>query len=433
MKSIRAYKTACVVGSQWGDEGKGKIIDYLATKADIVVRAQGGSNAGHTVVIEGKKYALHLIPSGVLNKNAINIIGNGVVFDPEYYFDELKTLEDDGVNTEQIFISDRAHIVFPWHKDIDGYEEEAKGVDGIGTTKRGIGPAYADKANRTGLRICDMQDIDSFREKLAVQIERKNAYIQNNYYGKQLDKEKILEQYTAYAKLIRPRIADTSVLVDSAIREGKTVLFEGAQGSMLDLDHGTYPFVTSSHPISGGFTTGAGIGPHMIGEIVGITKAYTTRVGAGPFVTELLNETGDRIRENGHEYGTTTGRARRCGWFDSVVVRHSVRINGTTGIALMLLDVFDDFDEIKICTAYETEDGPVPHFPARLDVLEKCRPIYETYKGWKTPITGIRTYDELPEAAKTYIAAIEQSCGAPVKIVSVGPGREQTILREEIL
>jgi adenylosuccinate synthase len=433
MSNSYAYKTACVVGSQWGDEGKGKIIDYLATKADMVVRAQGGSNAGHTVVIEGKKYALHLIPSGVLNKGAVNIVGNGVAFDPEYYFEELKTLEADGVDTSRIYISDRAHIVFPWHKDIDGYEEDAKGAAGIGTTKRGIGPAYADKANRIGLRICDMEDIERFREKLAVQIDAKNDFIQKNYGGAALDKAAILEQYTDSAKRLAPRIADTSVLVNEAILAGKTVLFEGAQGSMLDMDHGTYPFVTSSHPISGGFTTGAGIGPHMIGEIIGITKAYTTRVGAGPFVTELTNETGDHIRENGHEYGTTTGRARRCGWFDSVVVRHSVRINGTTGLSLMLLDVFDDFDEIKICTAYEAEDGPVVHFPARLDVLERCRPVYETYRGWKTSLTGITSYDALPKEAKAYIAAIEESCGAPVKIVSVGPGREQTILREEIL
>jgi adenylosuccinate synthase len=433
MSYSQAYNTACVVGSQWGDEGKGKIIDYLATKADMVVRAQGGSNAGHTVVIEGKKYALHLIPSGVLNKNAINIIGNGVVFDPEYYFDEIKTLEADDVDTSKIFISDRAHIVFPWHKDIDEYEEAAKGADGIGTTKRGIGPAYADKANRTGLRICDMEDLTSFREKLAVQIDEKSAFIKRNYGGAALDKESILEKYTEYAKLIAPRIRDTGVLVNDAVRAGKTVLFEGAQGSMLDLDHGTYPFVTSSHPISGGFTTGAGIGPHMIGEIIGITKAYTTRVGAGPFVTELEDETGDHIRENGHEYGTTTGRPRRCGWFDSVVVRHSVRINGTTGLALMLLDVFDDFDEIRICTSYETKDGPLEHFPARLDVLEQCRPIYTAYRGWKTSLTGITSFDGLPAEAKAYIAAIEKSCGAPVKIVSVGPGREQTILREEIL
>jgi adenylosuccinate synthase len=432
MNYSQGYKTACVVGSQWGDEGKGKIIDYLAGRADVVVRAQGGSNAGHTVVIDGRKYALHLIPSGVLNKNAINIIGNGVVFDPEYYFDELKTLEADGVDTGQIFISDRAHIVFPWHKSIDGYEEEAKGADGIGTTKRGIGPAYADKANRTGLRICDMEDIGKFREKLAAAIDVKNDFINKNYGGEALDKAAIIETYLEYAKLIAPRIRDTGVLINEAIQQGKTVLFEGAQGSMLDLDHGTYPFVTSSHPISGGFTTGAGVGPHMIGEIIGITKAYTTRVGAGPFVTELTDETGDLIREKGHEYGTTTGRARRCGWFDSVVVRHSVRINGTTGLALMLLDVFDEFGEVKICTAYEGEDGPVPHFPARLDVLEKCRPIYETYKGWKTSLTDVKTFDELPEEAKVYIAAIEVSCGAPVKIVSVGPGREQTILRDEI-
>jgi adenylosuccinate synthase len=439
---MERYRTVAVVGSQWGDEGKGKIIDFLASKADYVVRAQGGSNAGHTVVIEGKTYAVHLIPSGVLNKDAVNIIGNGVVFDPAVFFEELATLEEDGVDTSKIFVSDRAHIVFPWHKTFDGAAEQMRGDARIGTTIRGIGPAYTDKTERSGLRVCDMQDISSFREKLSRLIDEKNDLLEKLYGAPApedtpqpfFDRDAILEFFTDCAERLAPRIRDTGVLLYDAIEAGKTVLFEGAQGTMLDIDLGTYPYVTSSHPVSGGFTTGAGIGPHMIGEIIGITKAYTTRVGEGPIVTELLNETGDRIRENGHEYGTTTGRPRRCGWFDAVVVRHAVRVNGMTGLSLMLLDVLDDFDEIKLCTAYETEGGgTLEHFPARLDILAACRPRYRTLPGWKKPLTEARTWDDLPDEAKAYIAAIEEHCGAPVRIVSVGPGREQTILRSPIL
>jgi len=428
------YNTAAIIGSQWGDEGKGKIIDYLAGRAEVVVRAQGGNNAGHTVVIGGKKYALHLIPSGVLHPGAVNIIGNGVVFDPAGFFGEIKTLEADGIDCSNLFVSDRAHIVFPWHRKLDELAEESAGAEGLGTTKRGIGPCYTDKAARTGLRVCDMLDVASFRAKMAARISEKNKIIEKIYGAKPLDKEAIIEEYTGYAERLRPMIADTGVLVYDAVAAGKAVLFEGAQGVMLDLDLGTYPYVTSSHPGSGGFIVGAGIGPHMIGEIIGIVKAYTTRVGAGPMATELLDETGDAIREAGHEYGTTTGRPRRCGWFDGVVVRHAVRTNGTTGIALMLLDVLDGFDEIKLCYAYKTPDGKtIEHFPASLDVLADARPVYKTVPGWKTDISGCTSYDELPDEARAYIAEIERVSGAPVKIVSVGPGREQTIIREEIL
>jgi adenylosuccinate synthase len=427
-------RTAAIIGTQWGDEGKGKVIDYLAGRADVVVRAQGGNNAGHTVVIDGKKYALHLVPSGVLHGGEVNIIGNGVVFDPAGFFGEIEELEADGVDCSRIYVSDRAHIVFPWHKTLDGLAEEKAGADGIGTTRRGIGPCYADKAERTGLRVCDMLDILSFREKMSAALDRKNEIIEKIYGAQPLDKAQVLSEYCSYAERLAPMVRDTGVMVYDAVASGKAVLFEGAQGVMLDLDLGTYPFVTSSHPGSGGFLTGAGIGPRMLGEIVGIVKAYTTRVGSGPMVTELLDQTGDAIREAGHEYGTTTGRPRRCGWFDGVVVRHAVRANGVTGIALMLLDVLDQFDEIKLCHAYEAPDGSlIEHFPASLDLLAECRPVYRSMAGWRTDITGCTSFDELPEAARAYIAEIERISGAPVKIVSVGPGREQTIIREEIL
>jgi adenylosuccinate synthase len=431
---MMSYRTAAIIGLQWGDEGKGKIIDYLAGRADVVVRAQGGNNAGHTVVIDGKKYALHLIPSGVLHPGAVNVIGNGVVIDPAGFFSEIATLEADGVDCSKIFISDRAHIVFPWHREIDALIEASAGSGGIGTTKRGIGPCYTDKAARTGLRACDMLNADSFREKLAERLDANNEIISKIYGAKPLDSKEILAEYTGYAERMSPMIADTGVVVYDAVSEGKSVLFEGAQGVMLDLDLGTYPYVTSSHPGSGGFIIGAGVGPKMINEIVGVVKAYTTRVGAGPMVTELTDETGDEIREAGNEYGTTTGRPRRCGWFDGVAVRHSVRANGVDGIALMLLDVLGGFDEIKLCYAYETPDGrKIENYPASLDTLAACRPLYRTVRGWRSDISQCQSFEELPEEARAYIAGIEDMSGAPVKIVSVGPGRDQTIIREDVL
>ncbi|MDR0874951.1 MAG: adenylosuccinate synthase [Clostridiales Family XIII bacterium] len=418
-----------VVGAQWGDEGKGKIIDVLAAEADMVVRGQGGNNAGHTVVTGGKKYALHLIPSGVLNPGTDNVIGNGVVLDPKGFFEEIETLSKDGADVSRIFVSDRAHLVFPYHKEIDKLNELAKGAFSIGTTQKGIGPCYEDKAARTGLRAGDMLRPERFAEKLTIRIDAANDKIVKLLGGDAIDKEAIVSEYVDYAKRLAPYITDTSVLVDEALKAGKRVLFEGAQGAMLDLDLGTYPYVTSSHPISGGFTIGSGVGGSVIDKVVGITKAYTTRVGAGPFVTELLDDTGDLIRERGHEYGTTTGRPRRCGWFDGVVVRYSARINGTTTTALMLLDVLDAFDEINLCYAYEHEGREIANFPADLELIEESKPLYRTVKGWKQDITACRTYDELPEAAKEYIAAIEEITGVPVGIISVGPGREQTIRR----
>ncbi|GHU65066.1 adenylosuccinate synthetase [Clostridia bacterium] len=418
-----------VVGAQWGDEGKGKIIDVLAVGADMVVRGQGGNNAGHTVVIEDKKYALHLIPSGVLNPGTDNVIGNGVVLDPKGFFEELEALSADGVDVSRIFVSDRAHLVFPYHKEIDKLNEIAKGASGIGTTQMGIGPCYEDKAARIGLRAGDVLRPDRFAVKLADRIDAANDKIVKLLGGAALDKEAMLAEYVDYAKRLAPYVTDTGVLVDDAIKAGGRVLFEGAQGAMLDLDLGTYPYVTSSHPVSGGFTIGSGVGGRVIDEVVGITKAYTTRVGAGPFVTELLNATGDLIRERGHEYGTTTGRPRRCGWFDGVVVRYSARINGTTTTALMLLDVLDALDEINLCYAYEHEGREIVNFPSDLELLEEAKPLYRTVKGWNQDITGCRTYEDLPEAAKAYIAAIEEITGVPVGIVSVGPGRDQTIIR----
>ncbi|MDO4482311.1 MAG: adenylosuccinate synthase [Bacillota bacterium] len=421
-----------IVGTQWGDEGKGKMIDYLSKKADVVVRGQGGNNAGHTVVVSGKKYALHLIPSGILYENTVNIIGNGVVVDPQGFFEEIETLNKEGVKTEgKIFISERAHIVFPYHKVLDELSEQARGKDDIGTTKKGIGPCYMDKIERSGLRACDMLE-DNFGEKLGNIIDIKNQIITKFYGAEPLDKEKIINDYTEYGRRMAPYIKDTSVMIDEASKEGKKILFEGAQGSLLDVDLGTYPYVTSSHPISGGFMVGCGIGPQVINEVIGITKAYTTRVGKGPFVTEQDNETGDRIRIAGHEFGTTTGRPRRCGWFDGVVVKYASRISGVTGLSLMLLDVMTGFDTLKLCKAYKCGDEIIEHFPASLEKLAKCEPVYIELPGWKEDITRCTSYEELPKEAKDYVAAIEEITGVPVKIISTGPDRAQTIIREKV-
>ncbi len=421
-----------IIGTQWGDEGKGKIIDYLSKKANMVVRGQGGNNAGHTVVVENKKYALHLIPSGILYEDTVNIIGNGVVVDPEGFLNELKKLKEEGINTGNIVISDRAHIVFPYHKVIDALSEQTLGKNEIGTTKKGIGPCYMDKIERSGIRACDLLDEKEFTEKLSEQIDKKNEIILKIYEQAPLKKDEIIEQYKGYAQELKPFIKDTTVMVYEAFCRGEKVLFEGAQGTLLDVDLGTYPYVTSSHPTSGGFTIGTGIGPTMIEEILGVAKAYTTRVGKGPFVTEEDNETGDKIRNAGNEFGTTTGRPRRCGWFDSVIVKYAVRTNGVTGLSLMLLDVLSGFETIKICTGYLYQGEIINDFPASLKKLESCRPIYKEMKGWKEDITQCTQYDELPKEAKEYITAIEKAVGAPVKIISVGPKRAQTIIREEI-
>ena len=426
-------KTVAVVGSQWGDEGKGKVIDFLATQADVVVRGQGGNNAGHTLVVDGKKFALRLIPSGILNSNTINVIGNGIVFDPKGFFEEIEMLESNGISTKNIKISDRAHIVFPYHKELDGLAEEARGDNKIGTTKKGIGPCYMDKTERSGIRVCDLMDKEIFAKKLKLQVDAKNKLV-TGVYGKEamFDFDEIYNEFIVYAEKMRPYVEDTTVIVYDAIKANKKVLFEGAQGTLLDLDLGTYPFVTSSHPTSGGFAVGAGVGPNMIKDVVGLVKAYTTRVGEGPFVTELFDETGDRIRTQGHEFGTVTGRARRCGWFDAVIVKYAARVNGLTSISFMLLDVLTGFDKIKICTAYKMGDKIVNNFPASLEDLAKCEPVYEELDGWHEDITKVEKFEDLPENAKKYIARIEELIGVNVDLVSVGPNRTQTIIRKNI-
>ena len=426
-------KTVAIVGSQWGDEGKGKVIDYLATQADVVVRGQGGNNAGHTLVVEGKKFALRLIPSGVLNSKTVNVIGNGIVFDPKGFLEEIETLNKEGIDTSNIKVSDRAHVVFPYHKELDALAEEARGANNIGTTKKGIGPCYMDKTERSGIRICDLMDKEIFAQKLKLQIDAKNKLVQGVYEKEAMfDFETIYNEYLGYAEIIRQYVADTSVIVYDAIKAGKKVLFEGAQGTLLDLDLGTYPYVTSSHPTSGGFAIGAGVGPNMIKDVVGIVKAYTTRVGEGPFVTELDNEIGERIRTQGREFGTVTGRARRCGWFDAVIVKYAARVNGITSISFMLLDVLSGFDKINICTGYKMGDKIITDFPASLEDLAKCEPVYEVLDGWNDDLTKVEKYEDLPENAKKYIARIEELVGVSIDMVSVGPNRAQTIIRKNI-
>ena len=426
-------KTVAVVGSQWGDEGKGKVIDFLATQADVVVRGQGGNNAGHTLVVDGKKFALRLIPSGILNSNTINVIGNGIVFDPKGFFEEIEMLESNGISTKNIKISDRAHIVFPYHKELDGLAEEARGDNKIGTTKKGIGPCYMDKTERSGIRVCDLMDKEIFDKKLKLQVDAKNKWVPG-VYGKEamFDFDEIYNEFIVYAEKMRLYVEDTTVIVYDAIKANKKVLFEGAQGTLLDLDLGTYPFVTSSHPTSGGFAVGAGVGPNMIKDVVGIVKAYTTRVGEGPFVTELFDETGERIRTQGREFWTVTGRARRCGWFDAVIVKYAARVNGITSISFMLLDVLTGFDKIKICTAYKMGDKIINNFPASLEDLAKCEPVYEELDGWNEDLTNIEKFEDLPENAKKYIARIEELIDVNIDLVSVGPNRTQTIIRRNI-
>ncbi|SMP58633.1 adenylosuccinate synthase [Anoxynatronum buryatiense] len=425
--------TTAIVGAQWGDEGKGKVIDYLASQAEVIVRAQGGNNAGHTVVVEDTKYTFHLMPSGVLYDGTLNLIANGVVFDPEGFLKEIEKLESQGVTISHLFIDERAHLIFPYHKRIDELQEEARGEESIGTTKRGIGPCYMDKIERTGIQVGELLRPERLQKFIAKQVARKNAILEKIYETEGFDPQAIFETYQAYGEKLAPFITDTNRLLHEALDSGKKVLLEGAQGALLDIDLGTYPYVTSSHPTTGGFCTGAGIGPNQIDEVVGIVKAYTTRVGKGPFPTEEDNATGDAIRIKGNEFGTTTGRPRRCGWLDGIMLRYTARINGMTGIALMLLDVLDQFDEIKFCTGYELDGQVSTHFPASLADLDRCQPVYQTLKGWKTDITGITAFEDLPAEAKTYVKTIEDFTGVPVKLISVGPKRSQTIVREAMI
>lgn len=421
--------TKVVIGAQWGDEGKGKITDILAGDADVVVRSSGGNNAGHTVEADGVQYKLHLMPSGIINKGTLCLIGNGVVVDPKVLIGEIDMLTEKGIDVSGLRIDLRAHVIMPYHRELDSLAEEAKGADKIGTTKSGIGPCYMDKAERIGIRICDLMNTELFRKKARANIEHKNKIITLIYGGEALDADKIIDEYLGYADRLRKYTADTSVLLYKAVKENKNVLFEGAQGTLLDLDLGTYPFVTSSHPISGGVCTGAGIGPTLIDECIGIAKAYTTRVGKGPFPTELFDESGDLIRNKGNEFGTTTGRPRRTGWFDAVIVKFAVRTSSLTSIALNKIDTLSDIGTLKICVGYNKNGEFTDEFPPSLEELELCEPVYEEMPGWEGDISSCKSYDELPENAKKYIERIEQLIGCKVSMVGVGPERTQNLMR----
>lgn len=417
-----------VIGAQWGDEGKGKITDYLAENAQVVVRYQGGTNAGHTVEADGKQYKLHLIPSGILYKDTLNIIGDGVAIDPAALFEEMDYLRGLGADASNLVISDRAHVVMPYHKAIDSLSERRRGSSDIGTTGKGIGPCYTDKFERSGIRVCDLLNRDVFVKKATENIELKNELIEKIYGGEPLDGDSIIEEYLSYAERIRPIAADTTYVLYKEMKKGSSILFEGAQGTLLDIDYGTYPFVTSSHPISGGVCVGAGVGPTAIDKVVGVCKAYTTRVGKGPFPTELLDGTGNLIREKGNEYGTTTGRPRRCGWLDLVIVKFASRLSGITDVAVTKLDTLAGIEKIKVCVGYELNGKVIEYFPASLEELAKCKPVFEEYDGWDGSIMNAMEYADLPENAKRYLRRIEEITEARVSIVSVGPEREHTII-----
>jgi len=421
-----------LVGTQWGDEGKGKVTDFLAEKADIIVRYQGGNNAGHTVVAKGEEFKLHLIPSGILYEDKTCVIGNGVVVDPKVLLDELDYLAERKVKTGKLLISSNAHVIMPYHRLLDALEEESRGEHKIGTTKRGIGPAYMDKTLRIGIRIMDLIDEDEFAAKLRRNLTEKNNLLAKVYGVEPLDYDAIYKEYSGYAQRLRPYVVDSSLVIDESLKAGEKVLFEGAQGTLLDLDHGTYPYVTSSHPIAGGACIGAGVGPTRIDRVVGVIKAYTTRVGEGPFPTELLDETGEVMRQRGHEFGTTTGRARRCGWFDAVIARYSVRVSGISDFALMKLDVLSGFEKVKICVGYRVGNEVIYEFPQSQKIFKTCEPVYEELEGWQEDITQVTSFEDLPKAAQEYVKRIEALTETKVTLIAVGPGREQTIVRGEI-
>ncbi|RSK29173.1 adenylosuccinate synthase [Bacillus sp. HMF5848] len=415
-----------VVGTQWGDEGKGKITDFLSENAEVVARYQGGNNAGHTIKFNGETYKLHLIPSGIFYDDKQCVIGNGMVVDPKALVQELAYLHGKGVSTDNLRISNRAHVILPYHLLLDEVEELRKGDNKIGTTKKGIGPAYMDKAARVGIRIADLLEYDTFKEKLQRNLDEKNRLFEKVYEVQGFDVESILDEYYEYGQQFANYVCDTSVVLNDALDEGRRVLFEGAQGVMLDIDQGTYPFVTSSNPVAGGVTIGSGVGPTKIKHVVGVCKAYTSRVGDGPFPTELHDEIGVQIREVGREYGTTTGRPRRVGWFDSVVVRHARRVSGITDLALNSIDVLSGIEKIKICVAYNYKGQLIHEYPASLKILAECEPVYEELPGWSEDITGIRQLSDLPENARHYVERVSQLTGIPLSIFSVGPDRKQT-------
>lgn len=422
-----------VVGTQWGDEGKGKITDFLSEKAEYVARYQGGDNAGHTIQFGGETYKLHLIPSGIFSPEKLCIIGNGVVVNPKSLVTELAYLHERNITIDNLRISDRAHVILPYHIELDRLQEEAKGDKKIGTTIKGIGPAYMDKAARVGIRIADLLDREVFEERLRLNLEDKNRQFTKLYDANPMNFEEIFEEYYEYGQQIKQYVCDTSVLLNDALDNGKRVLFEGAQGVMLDIDQGTYPFVTSSNPLAGGVTIGSGVGPSKVTKVVGVCKAYTSRVGDGPFPTELFDEIGSRIREVGREYGTTTGRPRRVGWFDSVVMRHSKRVSGITNLCLNSIDVLTGLETVKICVAYRKSNGEeISHYPASLVELGQCEPVYEELPGWSEDITGCRTLDELPIEAQNYVRRVSELVGVKISTFSVGPDRNQTNILEDV-
>jgi adenylosuccinate synthase len=418
-----------VVGSQWGDEGKGKIVDLLAKDADVIVRYQGGSNAGHTVITDKGTFVFHLIPSGVLYRGKLCVLGNGVAIDPGGLIGELDGLKKNGIAVGKRFlICQRAHVIMPYHKAIDKAAEQAKGARRIGTTGRGIGPAYVDKMARVGIRMGDLLNPDVLKKKIKDNLVEINAFLQRIYHAKGFTVQSIFKEYQAYGERLRPHIADVPLLLDRAFADGKKVLFEGAQGTHLDVDFGTYPYVTSSSSCSGGACTGSGVGPTHISAVLGVTKAYTTRVGGGPFPTELDDGMGAQLMKRGNEYGATTGRARRCGWLDAVLLRYAVRVNGLTSLAMTKLDVLDGCQELKICTGYRYQGKLYREMPADLEVLENCRPVYERWEGWTTDTTGVTSYKALPLAAKKYLARVKELVSCPIDMISTGSKREETIV-----
>jgi adenylosuccinate synthase len=421
-----------VVGSQWGDEGKGKIVDFLSEKADVVARFQGGHNAGHTVVINKEKFILHLIPSGILYKDKMCLIGNGVVVDPAALIEEIKGLKERGVEIgKNLFLSKNAHLIMPYHLALDKESERCKGTKSLGTTGRGIGPAYVDKMARVGIRVADMLQPAVFRDKLQSNLRFVNFLFENLYKIPPFDLDAVYDEYMGYAGRLSEYVADTDIIINKMISENKNVLFEGAQGTLLDIDHGTYPFVTSSNSIAGGACTGLGVGPTKISRVLGVVKAYTTRVGSGPFPTEIRDDLGDKLRQRGGEYGATTGRPRRCGWLDMVILRHSVRINGLSGVAVTKLDILDDIEIIKICTSYKYRGKVYREFPKEISIFEKCEPVYEEVRGWGKSTVGIRDFSRLPAEAKAYIKKIEKMLGVEVHLISTGQRRDELILLKE--
>ncbi|HAC64991.1 MAG TPA: adenylosuccinate synthase [Cyanothece sp. UBA12306] len=420
-----------VIGAQWGDEGKGKITDLLSRSADVVVRSQGGVNAGHTIVVQGQTFKLHLIPSGILYPDTECIIGSGTVIDPKVLLEELAQLHRLEVSTDKLFISQTAHVTMPYHRLLDKASEEKRGKYKLGTTGRGIGPTYADKSERTGIRVLDLMNRDHLHEKLEWTINYKNGILEKLYNLEPLDPQAVIKEYLDYAEQLRPHVVDSSLKIYESIKKRKNILFEGAQGTLLDLDHGTYPYVTSSNPIAGGACVGSGVGPTVIDRVIGVAKAYTTRVGEGPFPTELKGEVGQLLGDRGAEFGTTTGRARRCGWFDAVIGRYAVRINGLDCLAITKLDVLDELKEIKVCVAYELDGQPCHHFPSNASEFARCRPIYEAFPGWQTSTSHCRTLEDLPKRALNYLKFLAELMDTPIAIVSLGASRDQTIIVED--